>query len=52
MAIISVVIVYETWLGIVRVQDYFHTHYGDLYSKDELKPKRNLAASMEGKLKE
>eukprot|EP01135_Chromosphaera_perkinsii_P002451 Nk52_evm57s223 gene=Nk52_evmTU57s223 len=46
VAVISIVIGYEGWLGVVRVQDYFHSVYASE------KGTRNLAASMEGKLKE
>ncbi|XP_060570081.1 uncharacterized protein LOC132728455 [Ruditapes philippinarum] len=47
-----VIIAYEFVLGVVRVQDYFQAYYSRKYKMVSTESKTNVAAVMEGKLKE
>ncbi|KAK3086485.1 hypothetical protein FSP39_019057 [Pinctada imbricata] len=49
----AIIIGYEFTIGVVRVQDYFSAYYDRLYKKsDDINQTTNVAAVMEGKLKE
>ncbi|XP_045191455.2 uncharacterized protein LOC123548334 [Mercenaria mercenaria] len=48
----AVIIAYEFVLGVVRVQDYFQAYYSRKYKAVSTESKTNVAAVMEGKLKE
>ncbi|XP_052818302.1 uncharacterized protein LOC128244327 [Mya arenaria] len=48
----AVIIAYEFVLGVVRVQDYFQAYYFRKYCAGEGQESPNVAAVMEGKLKE
>lgn len=46
------IIAYEFVVGVVRVQDYFQAYYARKYKAVSTETKTNVAAVMEGKLKE
>ncbi|KAH3770174.1 uncharacterized protein LOC127844441 isoform X2 [Dreissena polymorpha] len=48
----TVIIAYEFVLGVVRVQDYFQAFYSRKYESKTTESTPNVAAVMEGKLKE